>query len=144
MSSLLFRLAAVVFSLTVLVQSNVAIAEQEECLESGRLILVAADRSALKGLDGVVRIDDRSFYVDRNLVEVVRTGANTAEIRKKKKKSKNPEDSVIIGSATCDSCGEGGCMMVSNGKEKRCKGDCCRMIVVIRDGPKMSDSPEML
>ena len=138
MSSLLFRLAAVVFSLTVLVQSNVAIAEQEECLESGRLILVAADRSALKGLDGVVRIDDRSFYVDRNLVEVVRTGENTAEIRKKKKKSKNPEDFVTVGTALCESCSpEGGCVMYSNGKKKWCNGECCQMKVVIRDSPEL-------
>lgn len=137
MSSLLFRLAAIVFSLTVLVQSNVAIAEQEECLESGRLILVAADRSALKGLDGVVRIDDKSFYVDRNLVEVVRTGENTAEIRKKKKKSKNPEDFVTVGTAKCDSCDQAGCAMYSNGKKKWCDGSCCQMKVIIRDSPEL-------
>ena len=133
----LCRLAAIAFSFTVLVQSNVAIAEQEECVEGGRLILVASDRSALKGIEGIVRIDDRSFYIDRNLVEVVRTSENTAEIRKKKKKSKNPEDVVIVGTSTCDSCGDGNCAMYSDGKKKWCAGDCCRMITVIRDGPEL-------
>ena len=136
----MLRLLNVLFlifvSFSAFADDKLALTQSQDCDESGRITLVAADRSALAGLEGVVQLDGKTLFVDSELVEVTPRSNDTVEIRKKKKKSIDSDDRATIGVAMCDSCGAGGCAMYSSGNRKWCEGECCQMVVKILDSPE--------
>ena len=85
MLRLLNILFLIFVSFSAFADDKLAMTQSQGCDESGRITLVAADRSALAGLEGVVQLDGKTLFVDSELVEVTPRSNDTVEIRKKKK-----------------------------------------------------------